>query len=103
MIESIEILIIKEGYDIYKALIVPTKNICYINNQKNEINNQKIDRILDIISTWNYEYGNSNVLDAEEFTISVYSNKKDTYHGKGIFPKSYNQLIKILGDVKNGK
>ncbi len=62
MIESIEIQITKECYNLYKALIIPSKNICYFGNKKHQINNQNINSILDIISTWNYEYGNSNIL-----------------------------------------
>ena len=100
MIESISILISSGTLVKLKAFIVPSKNICYINQNKFDIDNSTIDRIIDILVTWKYEYGTSNILDAEEFTIIVYSDNKETrYHGKGIFPDTYDKFLEIFGGV----
>ena len=101
MIERIEFLISRGTVDIYKGLIEPKNNLCYINQKKYEIDDKTIKKIINVIVTWKYEYGSSNILDSEEFTIIVYSNTKTTYHGKGIFPKNYNELLNIIGDIKH--
>ncbi len=103
MVDSIEMLISRGGFDIYKILIVPKLNVCYMNNKKLNIDNDKINHILRLLASWKYEYGISNVLDAEEFTITVCSNKKTTYHGKGVFPDSYDELLRIIGDVEHDR
>ena len=100
MIDTIEIFISNGIIDRYKVLIIPKNNTCYINDKKYMIDNKLVNSILDIIVTWKYEYGTANTLDAEEFTINIYSDKKTAYHGKGIFPMSYGALLKIIGDIE---
>lgn len=103
MIDSINILISRGTVNIYKILIDPNNNSCYINQKKYEIDNKLIHKILDIIVTWKYEYGYSNTLDAEEFTIIINSTKTTTYHGKGIFPENYNEFLNIIGGIEHGR
>lgn len=103
MINNVEILISSGPVNIYNILIDQNNNSCCINNKNYEINENIFKRILNIIVTWKYEYGYSNTLDAEEFTVIVNSNKKTTYHGKGIFPRNYKELLNIIGEIENGK
>ena len=101
MIDSINILISRGTVNIYKILIDINNNSCYINQKKYEIDNKLINKILDIIVTWKYEYGYSNTLDAEEFTVIINSEKAISYHGKGIFPENYNELLSIIGGIEH--
>ena len=103
MIDSINIIISRGTVNIYKILIDPNNNFCYINQKKYEINNKLINKIIEIIVTWKYEYGCSNTLDAEEFIVKINSAKAITYHGKGIFPENYNELLSIIGDIEHGR
>jgi hypothetical protein len=103
MIDNINILISRGTSNIYKILIDPNNNSCYINQKKYEISNKLINKILDIIVTWKYEYGYSNTLDAEEFTVIINSAKVVAYHGKGIFPENYNELLSIIGGIEHGR
>ena len=103
MIDSINIIISRGTVNIYKILIEPNNNSCYINQKKYQISNQLINKILDIIVTWKYEYGYSNTLDAEEFTVTINSTKAITYHGKGIFPENYNELLSVIGGIEHGR
>ena len=48
---------------------------------------------------WKNEYGGSTTIDAEEFLVTVTTNKgKETFHGKGIFPHNYEALKELLSD-----
>ncbi len=103
MIDSINIIISRGTVNIYKILIDQNNNFCYINQKKYEIDNKLINKIIEIIVTWKYEYGCSNTLDAEEFIVKINSAKAITYHGKGIFPENYNELLSIIGDIEHGR
>lgn len=100
MVETIEIKITFGGLILYDALFIPKKNICYLNLKKYNIDDLKVNRILNIISYWNNEYGSKDGIDLQEFTIVVNSMDGETkFHGKGIFPSNYQQLLDILGDI----
>lgn len=100
MINSIEILITSGILIKYKVLIIPSKNICIINNKKYTIQNEIIDNIIKIISLWNTEYGTKQGIDLEEFQITIATtNKIDKIHGKGIYPNNYKQLLDIIGNI----
>lgn len=103
MIDSINIIISRGTVNIYKILIDQNNNFCYINQKKYEIDNKLINKIIEIIVTWKYEYGCSNTLDAEEFIVKINSANAITYHGKGIFPENYNELLSIIGDIEHGR
>lgn len=103
MIDSIDISISRGTVNIYKVLIDPNNNSCFINQKKYEIESKLINKIIEIIVTWKYEYGCSNTLDAEEFIVRINSAKAITYHGKGIFPENYNELLSIIGDIEHGR
>ncbi len=99
MISTIEIKINKEEY------LIDTQNKTLYNNQKKyNIETKEIDKILNIIILWKYDYGYSNTIDAEEFYIKVTDNNNEEtiYQGKGNFPNNYNELKNILESIKNG-
>lgn len=103
MIQSIEITIGNNLKDETSAIILPTKNICYINNNKYKISELYLNNLLQIIYLWKNEYGNDNIIDSEEFLIKIETKDNvETFHGKGIFPYNYQELKELLGDI-NGK
>lgn len=101
MIDKIEIIISSGSYQRYNAYIDYHKKICYLNNSVYNLNEQILTRLKDIIYTFKKEYGNSNVIDIEEFEIIVTThNQINKYHGKGIYPTNYQELINLLGEIK---
>ena len=100
MIDAIEIIISNGILNQYSALISYSNKVCYLNDKKYLVDDSFLNSIKDIISGWKQEYGTSNGIDIEEFTVTVYSNKKKyTYHGKGKFPNNYSQLKELLGGL----
>lgn len=76
---------------------IDTNNMT-INNSP--IDKSKLEELLSIICLWKYEYGNSNIIDAEEFTVKVYTNSKiDKFHGKGTYPKNYEAFLNLVGEL----
>lgn len=100
MIKAIEI-IIKSGVNItYNCIISYTNKTCYLNDKKYEVTDEFLNTLKNTILYWKNEYGTSNKIDAEEFTIIVYSEDgEDKYHGKGIYPNNYSLLKEMLGDL----
>ena len=72
-------------------------------NKESPINEQKVNNILNILSTWKYEYGfNDKLIDYQKFQINVYSNQeKNMYHGKGIYPLNYPEFLGIIGGIQD--
>ena len=100
MINTIEILITSGPNEIYNALIIPSKNIMYLNNKKYEINDEYVNKLTRIIYLWNEEYGYDNNLDTEEFKITVTANDSiSTFHGKGKYPNNYSLLKDLLKEL----
>ena len=94
MIKSIEIIINNNIY-----LFDVEKKSCFFNEKKYKVTDKYIDDIKHTILYWKKEYGTSNVLDMEEFTVKVYSNEGiDTYHGKGIYPDNHDYFKELLGE-----
>ncbi len=104
MVDKIEI-VLNNGVLLQKNIqILPQKQKCNINQQEYKIETKIIEKILDILSTWQYEYGENIAIDQEEFNVTVYSsNSKTTYHGKGNYPHSYNEFLRLLGEIENGR
>lgn len=85
-----------------RIIIFSDENTCFYNERKYAISDDIIFKILNILTTWKYDYGTSNKLDDEEFKITVYSNSsKTTYQGMGIYPENYMLFKKLLGDIRN--
>ena len=101
MIEMIEIIIRNGSFININALISYKYNYCLYNEHKYKINNEFKDNVVRIIRTWKNEYGSSNNIDENEFKVIVTStnNKKDYFHGKGVYPRGYTQLIDLLGGL----
>lgn len=100
MIQSIEVVIKSGPVDIINALVLCSKNICYINDKKYKVPNSFIEELKETIYLWKEEYGADENIDSEEFNIIVKSTDgKDKFHGKGIFPHNYDYLKELLGDV----
>lgn len=102
MVDNIEIIIKQGAISIFEIFVYPKNNICYINNKNYVIKKEAINQLLGILSGWKYEYGISNVVDAEEFIVKVSSDSQVTsYHGKGIYPNNYDVFRSILGGIIN--
>lgn len=100
MIQTIEVIIKSGPIEEVNALILYEKNICYINNKKYQITEDFKKEFLETIYSWKNEYGNDKNIDSEEFLLTVKTKeKKETFHGKGIFPHNYEYLKELLGDI----
>lgn len=103
MIDTIEININNGILPQVSAFIVYKDKICYMNDRKYFVDDFFLKQLKDVLYTFKNEYGSSQQIDAEEFTIKVYSQGvQDVYHGKGKFPINYMELKKLLGDI-NGR
>ena len=103
MIDMIEINISNGILPQVSALVVYQDKVCYINDKKYSVDDLFLKQLKDILYTFKNEYGTSQGIDVEEFTINVHSKDKiDVYHGKGKFPINYMELKKLLGDI-NGR
>ena len=106
MIDKIDIGINNGIFEELNAIILPREKKTTINNKEYNIDNEKINRILSILSTWEHEYKDENnkIIDAQEFNINVWEENKSTnYHGKGNFPSNYVEFIGIIGGIQNGE
>lgn len=103
MIDTIEINISNGILSQVSVLIVYQDKICYINDKKYSVDDFFLKQLKDVLYTFKNEYGSSQQIDAEEFTIKVYSQGvEDVYHGKGVFPVNYFEFKRLLGDI-NGR
>lgn len=100
MVDSIEINI-KSGINSkYISLFDFKNNLCIINDKRIMIDDNMKSSLLRIIRTWKNNYGTSNIIDAEEFLITVISNNIiETIQGKGNYPNNYDELLEFLGDL----
>lgn len=100
MINTIEVIITSGIKEIYNVLILPSKNIMYLNNHKYEIDSEYIDNIIRIIYLWKEEYGSDNKIDSEEFKVTVTSkDSTSSFHGKGYYPNNYSLLKDLLKEI----
>ena len=100
MIKAIEIIISNGVINENSYLISYTNKTCYYNNKKVNVSDEFLNNLENIILYWKKEYGNSNIIDIEEFKVNVYSNDGiESYHGKGIYPNNYKLLKEMLGDL----
>ena len=100
MIQSIEIIIQSGLHVTTNALILCSKKIAYINDKKYLISDSFLDELEKTIYLWKNEYGSANVIDCEEFLITIKTKKgKETIHGKGIYPHNYDALKELLSDI----
>lgn len=100
MIDTIEINISNGILPQISAYVFYQDKICYINDKKILVDDLFLKQLKDILYTFKNEYGTSGQIDAQEFTIKVYSQGvEDIYHGKGIFPANYVEFKKLLGDI----
>lgn len=100
MVQSVEINIRNGVNSSLDALVVFSKNICYINNNKYEITDEFKDELLDTIFMWKHEYGTDDNIDSKEFLIKVKTKDKiEQYHGKGVFPENYSVIEELLSET----
>ena len=97
--ESIEIFI--NNLWQHRDLFIDVKNnIVKINNNEKKIDPLLIEQLIRTIRTWDSEYYNSKIIDAEEFIIKVKtSDGTDIIKGKGSYPKNYNTFKEIIGEL----
>ena len=103
MIKAIEIIINNGPIEVVNSFISYKDNICFYNKKKYTIDDEFKDELVRIIRLWKNEYGSSNNIDDQEFTVIVHTDKKETFHGKGIFPKNYEHLIRMLEGLEDGR
>ena len=101
MIETMEIIIKNGPVNLIHALIFFSENICYKNKKKFNVSNEFLDNLTRTIRLWKNEYGSNNrVIDSEEFKVIVQTkDKKEIFHGKGLFPDNYISFKELLGDI----
>jgi len=100
MIKTIEILITSGPSELYNVLILPSKNIMYLNNKKYDTTEDFINKLIRIIYLWKEEYGSDNKIDTEEFKITITSKDSiDSFHGKGNYPNNYSLLKDLLDEI----
>ena len=103
MIKAVEIIINNGPINIVNSIISFEDNICLYNNHKYIIDEEFKDKLVRIIRLWKHEYGYSNNIDDQEFNVTVYTDKKESFHGKGIFPNNYASLIGLFEGLDNGR
>lgn len=100
MIKTIEILIRCGINEIYNVIVIPKSATIYINNKKYSIDEEYINSIINIIYLWKEEYGSNNIIDSEEFQVTVTSDDGvTTFHGKGYYPYNYVLLKDIINQI----
>lgn len=103
MNDLIEITINNGILNQINSIIIHKYNICYLNDKKYKISDEFLEKIKNIILPWKREYGSSNIIDDEEFTVKIVSNNEEIiYHGKGYYPFNYQELKDMLGEL-NGR
>lgn len=96
---SIYILIenITSNLEIYIDI---SKKIITINNKEKQITIEKIDDLIRIIRTWNNEYINPKIIDAESFLIKINTDEGiEIIKGHGDYPNNYNLLKEWISDL----
>ena len=100
MINTIEININSGLNEIFHALIIYPRNICYINRKKYILSQEYLEELIRIIRTWENEYGNSKNIDDEEFQIIIKTKKEqEIFHGKGKYPENYICFKDLIGGI----
>ena len=101
MIEMIEIIVSNGVFNNVNAIVSYKYNYCLYNNHKYKIDDNFKQRIVRIIRNWKHEYGSKKDVDADEFNVIVTTtgNRQELFHGKGIYPSGYFDLIKMFGDL----
>ena len=80
--------------------IEPNTLKCYVNGNTKDIKEDVIDRLLNIICLWDYEYVNNSIIDPESYEIRIYTSEGvDKYIGKGMKPKYYQEFLEIVGEL----
>jgi hypothetical protein len=100
MIDKVEI-IIGNGLEIQESIAINniTKQ-AYVNGKIKTIQDDFIERLIDIIKYWKNENGTKDGIDALEYTITIYDgDKKYKYHGKGVLPSNFNVFRELLGEI----
>lgn len=101
MISTIDVIIKMGPIEIMNAIIIPPKNLCYVNDKKYTITEDFVKEVTRTIYLWNNEYGKDNNIDSEEFFVIVNTKDGQTkFHGKGVYPHNYDYLKKLIGDLK---
>lgn len=100
MIDLIEIEIRCGIIPKYNILLIPNKNICYINNKKYEVKDVFLYKVISIIKTLeNMDIKKKNVDDEEYFIRIVKDKEKEKIHGVGNYPSNYKQLIRLFEEL----
>lgn len=102
MIELMEIEI-KQGIFVKLNLILFYKeNELYLNNKKYNITDEFKEKLVRIISSWKSQFKSTNKIDEEEYKVTIRTKEKEEIiKGKGSYPLNYNELFRLLGELKN--
>ena len=98
-IDKIEIRI--SGSDNHMELvIIPSMMMVFVKRNVKTIDSESLNKLLDIIRKWDYEYVDDTVEDAETFKVRIYNGSGvDEYFGSGKYPKNYSSFIELLKDI----
>jgi len=82
--------------DIY-LIIYPKENSVLINNEKHNISNEEIEKLLNIVMVWNHNYYSNRGLDGIRFSVKIYSdNQVDEYRGLREVPDNYLEFSNLV-------
>ena len=100
MINTIEINIKSGINNIFHALIIYPRKICYINRKKYILSKEYLEELIRIIRTWENEYISNKNIDDEEFQIVIKTeNDQEIFHGKGKYPENYACFKDLIGGI----
>ena len=100
MIDLIEIEIRCGIIPKYNILLIPSKNICYINNKKYEVNEVFLYKVISIIKALeNMDIKKKNIDEEEYFIRIINNNKEEKIHGVGNCSSNYKQLIILFEEL----
>lgn len=98
-IDKIEIKITNLSQNM-ELIVIPSTLQVYTKNNTKTITKEWLDDLLNIICKWDYKYIDNSIIDAETYTIKVYTEGTvDEYFGKGKYPRNYIDFINLVRDV----
>lgn len=97
-INNIEIRI--SEYTNIEFNIIPNKLKVDVRGFQKDIDIKTIERLLDIICEWEYEYINDNIIDAATCKVKIFTNNGvKQYFMKGKFPNTYKEFYEIVRGI----
>ena len=81
-------------------IIFPKKEKVLIDDEYYPIGKEKIEKLINIICTWDNDYGISESLDGNYFEVSVYyDGKVDRMRGRRGMPSNYEEFANYIRSI----